>query len=183
MIEVIVSMGKYLILLSVLLKTYYVYTYIISPYLLYRKYKNHPNVKVGDRFNPFAGDSLMYLDDVKNGSVFYHSLRKYCNQMKDNDVVLFFSGMKPYFKVRTPKAIKELEKLIPTKVDREPDKIGFGKLNGKAFGLIKSTKSYLDRKKTYMKLLSLNSSSKYIPNMLSTLKTNFENWKIGEKYN
>ena len=183
MIDLLLSIIKYLILLFLLSIAYYVYTSIISPYLLYRKYKNHPNVKVGDRFNPIVGDSLMFLDDVNNGRVFYHSLRKYSNQIKDKDVVLFYLGMNPYFKMRTPKAIKELEKLIPTKVDREPDKIGFGKLNGKAFGLIKSTKSYLDRKKTYMKLLSLNSSSKYIPNMLSTLKTNFENWKIGEKHN
>ena len=183
MIEMIVSMGKYLILLIVVSIAYYVYTYIISPYLLYRKYKNHPNVKVGDRFNPFAGDSLMYLDDVKNGSVFYHSLRKYCNQMKDNDVVLFFSGMKPYFKVRTPKAIKELEKLIPTKADRVPDFTGVGKLNTKGFAHLKSTKLHVERKKTYMKLLSLNSSSKYIPNMLSTIETILENWKIGVRYN
>ena len=170
-------------LLFLLAVACYVYTGIISPYLLYRKYKNHPNVKVGDRFLPIIGDSLMFMDDIYKGRVFYYSLRKYCNEIKEEDVMLFFLGMEPYFRIRTPKAIRELEKLIPTKVDRESDKIGFGKMNAKGFGHVKSTQSYLDRKKTYMKLLSLNSSSKYIPNMLSSIKTISDSWKIGDKIN
>ena len=143
--SMILTMSQYFVLLFVLLIAYYIYTCIISPYLLYRKYKNHPNVKVEDKFYPIIGDCLPAWDDMNNGRVFYHSLRKHYTQLKE-DVVLYFLGMNPYFKMRTPQAIKELEKLIPTKVDREPDKIGFGKINAKGFGFIQSTKSCLDRK-------------------------------------
>ena len=49
--------------------------------------------------------------------------------------------------------------------------------------LYKALSPALIENKTYIKLLSLNSSSKYIPSMLSTLKTNLDNWETDQKYN
>ena len=183
MVDLILIIGKYLILISLIICIYGTYTFIISPYIIYKKYKNHPNIKVNDKFNPLLGDTKMFFEDMKNGSVFYHSYRFYSNLIKEKDITLFFLGVNPLFQMRTPKAIKELEKLIPSKVDREADKIGFSKFNSKGFSHIKSTATYLERKKTYMRLLSIHSSSKYIPNILLSVKANVDNWELGKNYN
>ena len=89
----------------------------------------------------------------------------------------------PAFRIRSPQAIKEFEKMIPSKIDRNKDLKGFNKMALDGFGNNRSNADYLKRRKTYLKLLSLNTSSKYIPDIHFRLKNHLSKWEVGKKYN
>ena len=85
--------------------------------------------------------------------------------------------------MRSPQAIKEFDSMIPSKIDRNRDLKGINKMALEGFINLRSNANYLQRKKTYLKLLSINSSSKYIPDMHFRLQKQLSKWKVGEKYN
>ena len=51
------------------------------------------------------------------------------------------------------------------------------------FSKMKTNENFLERKKNYLRLLSLNSSSKFIPDMLSRTKNRVNTFEVGKKYN
>ena len=91
-----------------------------------------------------------------------------------------FQGVQPRFKVVSQKAHNELSDLIPEKIDRSKDIHGFGKTCMTAFAQIQTTQNHTKRKKAFMKLLSLNSSSRYIPDIISCLDKISGEWKEGD---
>ena len=118
---------------------YYAYQCVVVPYIVYLKYKHHPRVQVADKFIPIIGNAKMKQDDVNNGSVSYHTYRKYCGTVKHKDIILYFDYFYPIFRLRSPQAIQDFEKLVPGKIDREPEWLGYGKFNTGGFEFIRSS--------------------------------------------
>jgi hypothetical protein len=92
-----------------------------------RRYRKYPNIYVFEKSSVLAGDFLDHMDDVKAGKVFYDYMRHKSAEMCQKDIKLQFYSSTPAFKIVTPKAQKEFANLVPSKIDRYPDEIGFGK--------------------------------------------------------
>ena len=170
-------------LLIAIILAMYVFKCIIRPYIAYLKYKNHPKVHVFGKFNLVYGESIMNIRDSKRKKAAYHTYRKGLSKIKNKDIILYFEGYNPIFRMRSPQAIQQLQNLIPDKVDREPELLGFGKFNLKGMEYARSiSEQAISRKKTYIRLLALNSPSKHILSILSSLKNNMNTWKVNQEY-
>ena len=150
---------------------------------MYSKYKKYPNVYTGKQFAPIVGDFRTFIDSAKDGKIFYYNLREELSRAKGCDLALLVYGINPEFKLLSPQAIKEYKDLYLTKIDRSINKTGLGKMSPKGFSKMKTNENFLERKKNYLRLLSLNSSSKFIPDMLSRTKNRVNTFEVGKKYN
>ena len=83
-----------------------------------------------------------------------------------------------YVKLRlfSPQAIKEFAKLEPTKIDRDREDRGIGKLMPRAFLHDRSQTKFESRKRYFLNLLSINFASNYIPTMIKRLDMATANW-------
>ena len=182
MIDLLWTLGKYVLFSLVGLLTYLVYTVIVQPYLFRRKYKKYPNVYVSDDYYPLTGNFIEMIRDVNAGKVYYQHIRDQGNTICKNDLKLEYKGSQAIFKVVSSKAHHEFSELVPQKIDRQAEFHSFGKLSTTSFAQISTTKNQQKRRKAYIKLLSLNSSSKYIPGFIDCLKSITREWKVGESY-
>jgi len=174
MIDLLWTLCKYVLFSLVGLLTYLVYTVIVQPYLTRRYYMKYSNVQgplhVSDHYYPIIGNFIEVIRDIQAGKVFYQHLRDQGNTICKHDLKLDFEGYQYSFKVVSSKAHQEFSELVPHKVDREPDIYGFGKISLNALFQTRTSEDQQQRKRAFMKLLSLNSSSRYIPDFINCLK-------------
>ena len=93
-----------------------------------------------------------------------------------------FQGNLPTFRMISSECHQQFSDIIPHQVDRYADFFGFGKLSLTGFSQEKATEKNKMRKKRFMKLLSLNSSSRYIPTFIDNLEKISSNWHKGQTY-
>ena len=182
MIQILWTLCKYVILVLTLMLIYFVYTGLVKPYLMYIKYKKYPNVYVGKKFIPISGYFTSFAESIKEGKIYYYKLREELSQAKGCDVAMLIYGTNPEFKIVSPQGIKEFEDLYVRKIDRILNFKGLGRMVTKSFDKFKTDEIYLEKRKIYVKLLSLNSSSKFIPDMVSRLKNRVSTFEVGKVY-
>ena len=119
---------KYLIYALTGLLVYYLYNFIISPLMVRRHYSKYPNVYI-TQFVPFFGDFWHYVKNIKKGNVYYAHLRHEAKELMSPkyDFKLFFEGKIPVLHTVSTQARKEMQALMPTKIDRYPLFKGFNK--------------------------------------------------------
>jgi len=182
MTDLIYTIAKYVVFSLLGMALYMIYTTVIKQYLTRRKYRKYSNVYVSDHYYPIMGNYIERLANIEAGSVYYQHLRDQSNTICKHDIKLEYEGSRPVFKVLSPQAHQEFSELVPHKFDRHPDFHGFGKVSMTAFFQVRTSEDTKNRKATFMKLLSLNSSSRYIPDFIDCMKGITKEWKIGESY-
>ena len=158
------------------------YTYGIYPYWFRWKYRKYPNVHLRKWHFPLLGDYIQYIRDVESGKVHYDHLKQNHEELSQYDIRIEFEGSEPIFKITSPEAHRQFDELHPHKIDRVLEDLGFGKLCLDAFFNIRCTKDFKHRRQVFMKLMTLNSSSKYIPTMIDCFKKISSTWIQGKSY-
>ena len=167
MIDVIYTVGRTLIYVLASLFALFLYRCLLYPYYLRWKYSKYPNVKMSKWHFPIFGEYVNCQRNIDQGKVYYNSLKTDAAELSQCDVRLEFQGSTCLVKIVSQEAHRQFDELHPVKIDRVPENTGFGKIFARAFGNIRCTKSFIERRTLFMKVLSLNSSSRYIPAMLT----------------
>lgn len=93
-------------------------------------------------------------------------MREQAENLSKFDMKVTVEGVYIGLKLISPEAIKQAVELQPTKIDRQADERGIGKVMEEAFVNLKSDKTFQEHRKLYLTLLNLNSASCYIPLMI-----------------
>ena len=173
---------KYLFIFIVSIGIYLFYKIIIKVWLQRRKYSRYNNVYVNPTFVPFLGDLFNYIKSVNAGSVYYSHLFKNADTFGKYDLKLEMEGIIPVIKIVSPEAHKQFKDLQPHKIDRYAEWKAFGKIGPDGFFNIRSSEKFIERKKLFMNLLSLNSVSKYIPIIVECTKKSLDNIKVNDEF-
>jgi cytochrome P450 len=171
---------KFILCLLCALLFYYVYDFIIKPWRVRRYYKQYPRVKMSENFVPFMGDFNEYMDNKKNDIAYYYHYKLEKWNLTNYDFKLIFEGNDPILSTVSNEAMEQMKDLIPSKIDRYPWKKGYGKIfMGSAMSKT-STPETMGRLKLFVKELSMNSSSKYIPIIVQAIEGIMSSWKEGQ---
>ena len=100
-----------------------VYEFVYIPYRYRAIYGKYKNVKMTDKFYPFLGDIRLVMQNEQNNESKFHHFFEESLQNEGKDIRLFNLGSKTALEVISTKAMDELEKLVPSKIDRD-DLIG-----------------------------------------------------------
>ena len=182
MLDLVWTLCSYVLYCLLGLALYMVFTVVIQPYLMRRHYRKYSNVHISDEYLPIMGNFIEIMGSIKNGFVYYHHLRTNNSDICKKDMRLDYEASEPVFKMVSHQAHQGLSDLIPSKIDRYPDNLGFGKMTLTAFSQVKTVPQQKKRRAAFMKLLSLNSSSRYIPDFIDCMKDITKEWKNGESY-
>ena len=182
MLDFVWTFCSYVLYCLLGLALYMVFTVIIQPYLMRRHYRKYSNVHISDEYAPIVGNFIEIIRSVKKGYVHYYHIQTNNKEICKRDMRLDYEASEPIFKIVSPQAHKEFSDLIPIKIDRYVDNVGFGKLTLTTFLQIKTSSNQKKRKAAFVKLLNLNSSSRYIPNFIDCMKGVTREWKKGESY-
>ena len=118
--------------------------------------------------------------DMMEGKIYYGYSRHHVQEDNGIDIKLRFNGPRCIFSLCSTNALKEFMKLVPSKLDRMPFLSSIGKLFPNSMLQNKSSEDWSERRKAFSSMLDLNSSSKYIPMMLDSVKAYLKDWKEGE---
>jgi cytochrome P450 len=156
---------------------YYIYDFIVVP--LYKKwqFQKYPNVMVSKRFIPLFGDFLEFAQNIEKGKAYYDHIRYEAKEMVNYDLRVVFEGNSVAVKAVSLQARKELQSLIPNKIDRFPFYKGFARIILDSCVMKRSTKGNMERLKLFLNELSMKSSSKYLPTMVLAIQNVMSHWK------
>ena len=158
------------------------YNLVIKPYLFYRKYKSYSNVFSEEKFRPLVGDVSYMIESENKGSVYYsYFMDRACN-LTDYDMVVFLLGPIPILRVLSLKAMKELESMIPNKIDRKAESRHLGKVAPNGMPNQPSIQTMNARRSFFLKVLNINSASKYIPDMIHCVNKLISKFEVGKQY-
>ena len=118
MIEVAKTLIKYCLLIIAAYLIYLVYNIIVKPYLLWRKFKQYPNVLTSPSFIPFLGDFKGHIDSMNKGKVHYAHIVDAANETKEYDLWAKFEGVLLHICMISNKSVEEFCKLQGTKIDK-----------------------------------------------------------------
>lgn len=172
---------KYVGIFLALVIAYSVIFLVIPPlrkWLFYRKFKN---IHTSPMFIPILGDFLSYAQNMKANKKYYAHLHEKTLVLKDYDLELIFEGPKSCIQMVSPEAHRQFEALSPEKIDRVPEDTSIGQMMPRTLGNSKTDDSFIFRKRTFLKLLSFNRSSQYIPMMIKGLDKLTNEWVNSEK--
>ncbi|CAI2366121.1 unnamed protein product [Moneuplotes crassus] len=178
---------KYSALALVATAVYFTYKLFYVPLAFRRKYSQYKNVYVKPKFIPVLGELKPCLDDINNGRAFYDHLKKQQAKMGGKDIKVYVQGFEPRIIIASNKAVKEAAALIPSKIDRADIQdnyrlmIGGLKFSSGSFNNYASSKGIAERRKSYFKLLGVNTSSQHIPVILKNAVQNLEKMKQEEE--
>ena len=149
---------------------YKIYEFIYLPWRIRRKYKNWPNVAMTEKFYPMLGDIVIIVQNEKENK---HKMIHYVElalKDKDYDLNITQMGDLTQIDVLSPKALTELEKLIPEKIDRHHNGDGFplGNILPRSLVVTESTQEWLERRSEESRILGINCISQHIPLMIET---------------
>ena len=121
---------------------------------------------------------------MKSGKVCYNHIFENSEKIYgDYDLRIMFEGKVPVVRILSPEANKQFAALNDgIKIDRSIENKGIGKMAAVSLINIRSTPYFEKRRKTILGLLSLNSSSRYIPSMVEWIEKHTVNWKEGISY-
>ena len=182
MFDLIYSLMMSVVYILAALLVIILYRCFVHPYYIRWKYRRYPNVKMSKWHFPIFGDFINYQRDIDQGKVYYYHLKDDSEELSNCDIRLEILGSKHAFKIVSQEAHRQFDELHPDKIDRICEKLGAGKIFPNAFGNIRCTKSFTERRTLFMKVLSLNSSSRYIPAMLKCCEEVVNKWKVGGTY-
>lgn len=154
----------------------------LPSYLEWKKYKKYKNVHTSASFIPILGDFYTYATNMKAGKTYYAHLVKKTEEMKDCDLELIFEGPKSCLQIVSPEAHRQFEQLMPGPIDRVPEVNSIGQMIPRALGNTPSDEYFLFRKRTFLKLLSFNRASMYIPMMINGLDNITATWVNKKDY-
>lgn len=172
---------KYVCIFLAIVIGYSVVFLVIPPlrkWLYYRKFKN---IHTSNTFIPILGDFWYYAQSMKAGKKYYAHLHEKTEILKDFDLELIFEGPKSCIQFVSPEAHRQFEALSPEKIDRVPEDTSIGQMMPRALGNSKTDDGFLFRKRTFLKLLSFNRSSQYIPMMITGLHKITDDWVSSDK--
>jgi len=67
--------------IAVGLLAYCIYSVVIEPWLVMRKYRKYSNVHISDDYWPVMGNFVEYLRDMKEGRAYYDHARRNAPQI------------------------------------------------------------------------------------------------------
>ena len=163
---------KWMLLLLVAYIIYLLYWLIYSPYRERQYFKKFPNVKMSDKFNPLIGDIALWIENCKKGlGAFYHYINEVANS-KNIDIRFVQIGERGVIDIVSTKAMDEVEKLVPQKIDRgEPEHTAIWNLIPTSFINERSTEHTNKRKKALIEYLGINRASRHIPILIESVDT------------
>jgi cytochrome P450 len=138
-------------------------------------------VHLSTYYRAFFGDFYPFIENVKNGKVFYDHLRTDAAEHNKFDMRVVFEGDEPVVKVISAKARQEFQDNIPDKIDRSPETKSVWKIFLES-AINKRSHPAMPRIRVFLEELSMNQSSKYIPHMLQCIQNIMGKWKKGENY-
>lgn len=159
------------------LLAYYFWDFVVSPLMKKRYFEKFPNVMVSKTFIPLFGDFYYFVDNINKGKAYYDHIRQEAKELMNYDLRVNFEGNSVAVKAVSLKARKEVQALIPTKIDRFPFYQGFARIILNSCIMKRSTKDNMERLKLFINELSMKSSSKYIPTMVLAIQKVMKNWK------
>jgi cytochrome P450 len=180
--DIMWTLGYYFLYFLVPFTIYFLYEYVHKPYAIRRYYKKFPNVYVSPYYVLLLGDAWNYVRNIMNNRIFYYHFKEEANEVNKYDFKLELIGVNHHIKLISYDSQKGVEDFTPTKIDRAGEYIGLGKMLHDSFGMMRSTPEAMHRRKTFMKLLSFNNCSKYIPIMLSSCQAEIGIWEEGKTY-
>ena len=105
-----------LLFLVFVIKT--LYDFVYKPWMARARFKKYKNVAMVDKFYPFEGDlAVINKNEEQRNSKFYHYIRESLSN-KGYDLRLNQMGPETIIDVCSIQGLEEIEKLIPSKIDR-----------------------------------------------------------------
>ncbi|CAI2366752.1 unnamed protein product [Moneuplotes crassus] len=170
-------------LLVLLVALYLVNKIVVAPTLFRMKYRRYPNVQMSSEATLFKGDHALVEKNVANnafGMWYYYEIA-----LSDNkpDLYVKFIGPEPMFVIYSTKALAQLKKLTPSKIDRDETFANkfLGKIFPTSFTQAESGDNWRARRNSLMKAMGLNYASGYIQKLLSCMEQVASQWKPGTK--
>jgi cytochrome P450 len=184
MLSFLSTLLTYLLFFFIAFFLFLLYTLIISPLLTRRYYSHYRNIFITGKFIPIYGDFYHFINDIREGKVYYDHWKKMSGQLmrKEFDFKLFYEGKIPVLHTVSTQSRKEMQALMPSKIDRYPLFKGFNKFLLNSCVTTRSTKDWMDRLQCFLQELSMNSSSKYIPHMIKAIQHIMGKWQEGKEY-
>ena len=178
LISLILTLAKYLLILLVTYILYLFYWLIYSPYRERQYFKKYPNVKMSEKFHPLIGDIALWIENCTKGlGAFNHYINEVANS-RNVDIRFVQIGERGVVDIVSTKAMDEVEKLVPEKIDRgEPEHTAIWNLIPTSFTNTRSTEHTNKRKKAAIEYLGINRASKLIPIILKTVDTYIDTMK------
>lgn len=176
----------YTFLLFVLMVvTYLGFWFVLRPYKKRRYFKNfNKDVAVSPKFIPFLGDfKPMYDRYMSKGKFIGHFLRDLAFEFGRKKAFFACMGMDDMLFVNDVNMLQDLQKFVPTVLDREPiDTTGFGRVGGTGgLGQSKTTEYWTKRRKIFTKTIGINFASRFIPIFLRHCQQETKTFKKGQK--
>lgn len=160
---------------------YIAYRYFYVSIAVRNYYKKYPNVYVSPTWIPLLGDAYSYFKNITNDRIFYDHFRREAPQVNKMDFKLEVVGLIHQIKMVSYEAQKGIEDITPAKVDKFGENISIGKIIGNSFGYMRSTPEAMGRRKMFLKHLSFNSCSKYLPLFQEVCALEFGKFKAGDE--
>ena len=158
------------------------YEYIYMPMKYRFRYSKYKNVYMTKKFVPLLADiSLILQNDKDNKSKFHYFIDESLENNK-HDLRLAIVGSSIFIYICSIKALDEVEKLMPLKIDRDEEKqLPLEDVIGGSFALCRSDEKWAQRRKEMSKLIGINSCSKHIPLMIETMDKHIDACPIGQE--
>ena len=147
-VDWVIFAAKIFILLFVVYILMSAYRLIYQPWKIRNKYKQYANVAMNKTFNLISGD---LTDIMKNESQNKNRMQNYIElalQNKELDFYVTQFGPWTIFDVLSAQALNEMERLIPSKIDRHDHQGGFpiGNITRGSLVLDETTQDLIERK-------------------------------------
>jgi cytochrome P450 len=175
---------KLVLLFATGLMAYLVNEFLVIPYFIRSKYRKYKNVAQSEDFQFMKGDLVdVERNTLQNKYRYWHYAE--ASAQKDHpDIYIKFLGNKPMYLMFSVQAVAEMNKLQPTKIDRDEYFLNLfiGKIFRNSFAQKLSDNNWKDRRNTSMKTLGINFASRYIQTLIGILDEEVKTWKVGSEF-
>ena len=177
-------LAKCAFLMTLMYGLYLLNWLILTPLRKREFYKKYPNVKMSEKFYPLVGDIASWSKNLAKGLGVFHHYTKEVAENPKIDFRLLQLGERSILEVSSPKALDQMEKLIPEKIDRgEPKNTVIDHMMPTAFVTSRTIDTMNKRKKSIIGFLGINRVSTYIPKMLESVDAYLKPLKGGQEVN
>ena len=137
---------------------------------------------MAERFVPMLGDlSSVVQNQKENKSKFHHFIDESLEN-RQFDLRLLIVGSLVFLDVCSIQALDELERLIPSVIDRDEMKgLPLGNLIGGSVAGTRSDEKWVRRRKEMAKLIGLGCCSRHVPMMIETMDKYFEEVPLNQE--
>lgn len=168
MLPFLLSLLKGSLLAVVLLVLYLLYKIILVPYLFKQKFKKYPNVLVTRGFTFMVGDLQKEISCITSNKAHYKHFEEDAHVTCKYDLMAKVEGCVPLIVVLSNKAMQQVVELQNRRViDRFNNYRGLHVLHEHGITPFPTTEDIIQRRRNMTKWFGLNSTSKFIPQMIS----------------